>query len=144
MTDLLTDDYKIAVNYNNTAGLTLISSIVPSTDEAFNLGEIVLGLALYNPGIAKIRGTGLTTRSGFKSTRWNFGYWTLLQYEYLQTTYCGGLGNYSGFVTIRTRTGNTAFANFNAIIEVPTPDQLEWQFPKYVAPYLAYKRMVAL
>lgn len=142
--DLLTDEYKWAAGYNNAAGLTLVSTTIPSSDVVFNAGEGVLALPNYNPGIAKIRGTGLISYVGYKSTKWGFGYWTLLQYEYLQTTFCGALGNYTGFVTIRTRIGNTAFANYNAIINVPTPDQLNYSDQYYLAPFLTFTRMKAL
>ena len=142
--DLLTDDYKWAVGYNNAAGLALVSTTVPSSDEAFNRGEIVLALPNYNPGIPKIRGIGLVTYSGFKATKWMFGYWTLPQYAYLQTTFAGGLGQYQGFVTIRTRIGNTGFANYNAIINIPTPNQMEYADQRYVAPALTFTRMRAI
>lgn len=141
---LLSDDYQWAAGYDNTAGLTLVSTTIPSTDIAFNTGEIVSGLPNYNPGIAKIRGTGRVGRAGFPSTFWDFGFWTLLQYQYLQTTFCGGAGNYSGLVTIRTRTGLATFSNFNAVINVPTPDQLEWQNPFYIAPRLTFTRLVLI
>lgn len=142
--DLLLDDYKWAVGYNNAAGLALVSSTIPSTDEAFNRGEIILALPNYNPGVPKIRGTGLISYAGYKSTKWGFGYWTLLQYEYLQTTFAGALGKYTGFVTIRTRIGNTAFANYNGIMNIPTPDQLEYTEQRYVAPFLTFTRMRAI
>ena len=52
MTALLTDEYKWAAGYNNAAGLVLVSTTIPSTDVAFNAGEVVLALPNYNPGIA--------------------------------------------------------------------------------------------
>lgn len=144
--DLLADDYQWAAAYNNTAGFALISSTTPSSDEPFNLGEIPIGLPFYNPGIAKIRGSGLVKRAGFATTKIGFAYWTLLQYEYLQTTFAGALGVYEGYCTLRTRIGANAFSNFNAVMNIPTPDQLEFLAgaQKYNAPFLTFTRMVAL
>lgn len=141
MTTLLSEEAKIAVGNNNAAGLTAFTAIVPSGDIAFTEP---LELPNYNPGVLKIRGTGIGVRVGFPSTRHLFGYWTLKQYLYLQVTYCGGEGNYTGAVTVRTRKGGSSAANYNAIINLPTPDQMEYQGQYYIAPAITYTRMRAL
>lgn len=141
--DLLTDEYKWAAGSNNVGGLALISGTTPMGDEPFNFGEIPLALPFYNPGIAKIRGTGRVGRAGFASTKVGFGYWTLPQYEYLQTTFGGALLVFSGFCTLRTRVGNRGFANYNAVMNIPTPDQLTYiaEGQKYEAPFLTFTHM---
>lgn len=141
MTTLLTEEAKIAVGYNNAAGLVLFTSIVPSGDRAFTEP---LELPHYNPGIAKVRGTGMSSRAGFPSTRHLFGYWTLPQYLHLQVTFCGGEGFYEGFVTVRTRIGGSSAANYNAILKLPTPDEMEYQGQHYLSPVITYTRMKAL
>lgn len=150
MTTLLTDEYKWAVAYNNAGSLALVSTTIPSGDKPFNfrpgevVGNEVLALPNYSLGVRKIRGNGRSMFSGYSSTIWKFGAWTLPQYLYLQTTFCGGAGHFDGLVTIRTTTGGVAYANYNAVMNIPQPSEMEYDGLHYIAPIITYTRMVAL
>lgn len=137
----LTIDYQIAAGYNNAAGLVKISSITPSSDIPFVDPKAYNG---YNPGILKIRGDGTTFYAGYGSDVWTMGYLTVAQYTYLQTTYCGGAGSFTGKVTIKTRIGTVTYANYNAILNLPVPDQTEFLAGFFTNVQLRFTRMVAL
>lgn len=138
---ILTIDYQIAAGYNNAAGLVKISSITPSSDVPFVDPK---GFSGYTPGALKIRGDGTTFYAGYGSTVWSMGYLTQLQYTYLQTTYCGGAGSFAGKVTIKTRIGTATYANYNAILNIPLPSELEFQAGYWLNVPLRFTRMVAL
>lgn len=137
-------DYRIAANYGVAlVSLTNIENITPSSDRAFFYPK---ASPFYNPGDFKIRGDGKTYISGAPSIEWEFSILTRGQYLYLKTTYCAG--GYSGFVTIYTRTGGTAYARYNAIIQVPKEADIENQWEMGAVAYkeakIKFTRLVAL
>lgn len=138
MPTVLTIDYKIAAGWNNVGGLTRVSSIVPTDDIAFEDPKAYGGAAA---GVAKIRGDGTIYYAGFQSVVWQFGAWTYLQYAYLQSTYCGGLGNLSGKVTIRTRDIGGSYANLNAILTLNAPAQLDYDSLYFLNPSITFTRL---
>lgn len=138
---ILTIDYQIAAGYNNAAGLVKISSITPSSDVPFVDPKAYNG---YNPGVLKIRGDGTMFYAGYGSDVWTFGYLTVAQYTYLQTAFGGGAGSFAGKVTIKTRIGTATYANYNAILNIPLPNELEFQAGYWLNVPLRFTRMVAL
>lgn len=134
-------DYQIAAGNNNAAGLTNIESITPSGNIAF---PPPAARGYKNPGTRRVRGNGVSTYTGYVSQIWRMVSLTYEQYAYLKTTYCGG--GYSGPVTVRTRFGTAAYANYNAVLNIPTEADLAqvdygWGYQPAV---LTYTRMVAL
>lgn len=134
-------DNQIAAGHNNTAGLTNIGLIVPASHIAFP--EPVV-MPYHNPGILKIRTDGAVATIGFPSQVWMMPFLTYTHYDYLLETYCGD--GYSGKVTIRTRIRKNPYANYNATLVVPTPEELlnsnvGWGYQQVP---LTMKRMVAL
>ena len=111
---MATYDYKIAVGNDNAAGLTLVSSLVDGTGEAFYMPN---GLGFYSEGNVTTNADGSVSITGFASTTWRMSM-TSTQYDFWRTTYCAG--GYSGLVTIRTTTTQyNSYANFNAVMVVP-------------------------
>ena len=135
-------DYRIAANHGVALGsLTNIENITPSSDRAFFYPK---GSPFYNVGNIKIRGDGKGYTSGFASIEWECAVLTRAQYLYLKTTYCAG--GYSGFVTIYTRTGGTAYTRYNAVIHVPKEVDIEtqWRQTAYEDVKILFTRLVAL
>lgn len=92
----------------------------------------VKSLPLYDDGNPKIRGDGLVTDIGYAEAIWECGFLYFDMYYYLRSTYCTA-GGRTGFVTIYTNLlGNSVYTRMNAVIEVPTPHQLqaEYRFQK--------------
>ena len=102
-------DYQIAAGHNNVAGLQKLALVVATSNIAF---PDPAAQQNYNPGKTVMRLDLKTTKVGVKSQIWMMGV-TWEQYRYMQTTY-------EGYVTIRTRWQNNAYANYNASLIVPT------------------------
>lgn len=132
-------DYKIAAGHNNAGSLVNIGLIVPSSHIAF---IEPIARPNWNPGIQRIRLDVITYSAGFISQKWVMGILTFQQYDYLLSTYCGG--GQSGHVTIRTRYRNHAYANYNATLHVPTPDELQSTGQGYQIVPLTFRKIIAL
>jgi hypothetical protein len=137
-------DYRIAAGHGVAlVSLTNIEAITPSSDRAF---YYPMASPFYNPGDYKFRGDGKLYISGAPSIDWQFSVMTLPQYQYLKTTYCAG--GYSGFVTIYTRTGGTAYTRHNATMIVPKEADLQPQWRSASARYedvkVKFTRLTAL
>jgi len=131
--------YKLAAAYNNAAGLANIESIVPTSDRAF-FSPVVFNN--YKPGVRKGRTDGLLYMAGWASSFWILPVVTRPQFAYLQTTYCAG--GFSGKVTVATRINLVAYANYNAILTLPDPEQLQRHFKYYEDVRLDFTRMIPL
>lgn len=103
--------------------LVNIASIVPSGDVAFASPK---SLALFNDGLIKSRLTMLLFTAGYQNSKWIFGFMTYAQHSYLRSTYCNG--GLSGEVTVYSLFGSTSYARKNAILTLPTPEQLESEY----------------
>ena len=112
---LITTDYKLAVGHNNAAGLTAITSI---TDGTLALTE-PLQLPFYTRGLRRNRTDGRISYAGMPSTVLVFSYLTISQWAYLRTTY-------EGLVTARLALASTTFANYNGVLVLPDPSELEY------------------
>lgn len=110
-------DYRIAQGHNVALGsLTNIEAIKP-TDDVYFYPPRAWGT--YRKGEPRAQGDGSIFFTGYPSLTWFFGKMTRRQFEYLNDTYCGG--NYSGTVTIYTRTDDPdAYVRLNATM-VLTP-----------------------
>lgn len=138
-TTFITTDYKIAAGYNEAGTLAAITGIIPTDDQVF---LEPLGFGFYSAGEFRPRADGLRYLAGFGSTKWIFSALTPAQYAYLRTTYCNG--GYSGKVTIRTPTGTTTWANFNAVMQLPMPNEMQWSSGVWENVTVQFNRMVAL
>ena len=135
-------DYKIAAGNNNAAGLVNIGTITPSSGILF---PEPVARPNYTPGVHKIRLDGLDYQAGYASHVWMMPFLDWRHYDHLRTTYCAG--GYSGKVTIRTRYMLVSYANYNAILHLPPPDQIldknvGWGYNNYIP--LTFTRLVAL
>lgn len=112
-------DYRIGAGKNVAlASLVNIETIKPTNDRNF-YAPMAYGFA--SPGVRKGRLNGVGFRSGFTRVTWFFKAATRGQYEYLSTTYCGGV--LSGEVTIYTTTGKSTYARYNAVIDLPATEE---------------------
>lgn len=110
----LTVETQIAAGHNNTAGLTLVSSLTASGVpfvEPMTIGRATRG----NP---RTKANGTVSFDGYRSTSWVSGILWLVQYEYLLT-------NLEGRVTIRTTNTGVTWANYNAILTLPSLSEVE-------------------
>lgn len=132
-----TIEAQIAPGHNNAAGLALVTSLSVSSIpfvEVFTAGQ-------YTRGEPRIKATGAPARTGFPAKEWTSGLLWLPQWEYL-------VANYEGAVTIRTWTGGTSYANYNAYLSIDDQSEYEtaneveyghalvnfiWRFTKLVA-----------
>lgn len=109
----LTTDYKIASGHNNAGGLAAIT--------ALSTGGILftepLGLPNINRGQRITLANGVTSRTGKPRARW-ISDMLVAQYWYL-------VNNYEGLVTVRLAYGGTTWANYNAVLSLPDPDEME-------------------
>ena len=128
---------SIAAGHNNAAGLALVTSLTVSSIPFLE----VYAPAQYSRGERRVKANGASDRTGYPSKEWTSGLLWLPQWEYLRA-------NYEGAVTIRTWTGSTTYANFNAYLDLDDPDEYEpdntteyghalplfkWRFRKLVA-----------
>lgn len=107
-------DEKIAVGWNNAAGLALVSSLSASSIPFLD----VLTAGDYEEGEERYKANGTTGYAGYPSLIWTSGLLWLPQWYYLRTTFAGR-------VTIRTWTSSTTYANFNATLRVPQMRRFE-------------------
>lgn len=116
-------DLQIAAGHDNAAGLTAIESVL--TADASALG-LVQSYGNYTLGLKRFRSDGTLYHAGFPSTRWVFSVMSFVQYREIQATYCGGVGGFSGLVTIRTNTVRAdTYGNWNATLLLPHPNELQ-------------------
>jgi hypothetical protein len=113
-------EYKIAVGWDNVAGLTTLEGLTVTDDiQPFIYPK---GVKQFDAGIRKTRADGTDYFVGWGSTRWVFGVLTWRQWAYIKQTFCAG--GYSGNVTVRTRTSGLTYANFNAVLKLPKEIEL--------------------
>lgn len=127
-------DYRIASGYNTAlVSLTNIENITPPGGKAYRAPK---AYGLQDEGVIKILGNGLDYHSGFPFVIWRFDVLSWVQYEYLKTTYCGGINGLRGKVTIYTRTNYTSntYTRYNAVIVLPKRIDTDGEFyaPKRV------------
>lgn len=115
---IITNDYRLAVGLNNTAGLTLFTSLTDANSVAFIEPYAV---PFYTRGLKRVKSNGVAFRSGYKVVQWQVGAMTVAQWTTLT-------GTYEGNVTVRTTTGTALFANYNAVLTLPDPNELEYGF----------------
>lgn len=115
-------EYAIGVGHNNVPGLVNVQSIAATGEPQYQFYDAPLAVPGYSPGIRRVRLDGLDYFVGNETVRWLFGMWSWYQYDFWSETYCDG--GYSGLVTIRTRIGRRAYANFNATCHLPTPVEM--------------------
>ena len=77
----------------------------------------------YTPGEYRIRADGEVYTAGYPSVVWLFTGLRVSGAAYLQTAFCGG--GWSGKVTVYTRTVDRTFARYNAVMILPSPDEVE-------------------
>lgn len=133
-------DYQIAAGINNEAGLVNLETVTVVGDTKPFFAPV--GYSSFKPGVRKIRSDGTLAITGFPSAYWIIPIVTRKQWEYVQDTYCNG--GYSGKVTIRTRIGRAAYANYNAVLTLPDPDTLTRRFTVFEDVRLDFTRMLAL
>lgn len=118
--------HKIAAGNNNTAGLTLVTSL---SDSGYTL-PAPRALGSYSPGIVQPRGNFSVTTAGVASIEWT---WDILDrvawYKFFQTTYCGSaLNSLSGLVTIYTPVRlATEYYRYNATLILPAVEALRYE-----------------
>lgn len=117
-------EYKIATGWNNAAGLTNVEGL---TVDSRTFTPPVAYMA-YNPGTLRIRADGQVYYSGFPSVVWRFTGLTRAMYYYLMTTYTTGGNTLSGKVTISTRNLAGTHANYNAVMVLPAPPEVDRSF----------------
>jgi hypothetical protein len=127
-------DHQIAVGNNNAAGLVLFTSL---TDSDGNRFPAVAGLGTYDPGLPVRRGDYSVSYDGTEYLEWVVQRWFDTQYKAFKTTYVSSsLRVFTAPVTIRTNTELVAtFANYNAVLELPTPAELKSVYDPVAAWY---------
>lgn len=116
--------YKIAAGWNNAAGLVNVESLIVDTD---TFAPPVAYMA-YNPGTVRVRADGQVYYSGFPSVVWRFTGLKRAMYYYLMTNYTTGGNTLSGKVTISTRNITGTHANYNAVMVLPAPPEVDRSF----------------
>ncbi len=119
-------NYGIAAGWNNTP--SNIEGITPTSDRKFFPPT---AFSSFNPGTIRVRADGQLYETGFESVTWRFSVLTRKQYQYLMTTYSTGSNSYSGKVSIRTIGVDGNYADYNAIMILPTLPELTRQFIAY-------------
>lgn len=123
-------DYKIAANWNNSAGLANLESISVSGGEDLHtlLGRLAantyyLAHTLQPFAINyELTTSGASSQRGFTKVILNFPVIGAKSYDYLETTYGQGNSTYRGKVTIRLRSGDfNTYANYNGILALAPP-----------------------
>ncbi len=133
-------DYQIAIGNNNAGSLVNVEAL---TGTAGNLFDPVEGWTAYSPGSARIMSSGLYSFTGYPSTVWRSGILRVTQYKYLYDTIL--VGAYSAPVTIKTTAQEVGtYANYNAIMTIPIPEDLTAQGHSYVDFAWTFTRLVAL
>jgi len=109
--------YALAAGYNIAlVSLLNIETITPTSDRPFYPPR---AYGYSSPGQRKGRLNGLGFRAGFPVVEWHFSAMTRKQYEYLQSTYCGGWPSLSGLVTVYTTSGSSTYYRYNAVLDLP-------------------------
>jgi hypothetical protein len=113
---IFTTDYKLAAGHNNAGGLIPITSITDGTNALVE----PLVLPHYLRGVPRVRCDGRRSFAGQASTAFLFSMLTVPQWHYLRTTY-------EGLVTVRlTLNQGLTFANYNAVLQLPEINDLEY------------------
>ncbi len=115
---VLTTDYKLAVNHNNTAGYTAIDEITDGT----NTLDEPLGLPTSSRGVRRFT-LEQPKFSGTKIFALIFTRMTVELHKYMIDTY-------EGLVTVRIPFDGLTFANYNATLIIP--DKLELEDSYYI------------
>lgn len=111
----LTTNYQIAAGHDNAAGLALITSLSDSDGNAF-----AEPTALPNVG----RGSLLTLIGG-KSGYQGFGTMRLSS-PMLYSQYLYLVNNFEGFVTVKIPYMSLTWSNFNAVLQLPAPEEMSY------------------
>lgn len=107
---------QIASGHNNTAGLTLVTSL----QDANNVNFVkVRGWPFRRRGQRIVRGDGTTAFVGYESVQWVSSGMTIAQYAYV-------LANLEGLVTIKHPLTSVSYTNYNAILTMPDERDMEW------------------
>lgn len=110
----VTTNYKLAPGNDNAGGLTLITSL---TDGTYAFAE-PFGLGNLNRGQRQTLANGTISRRGFPRAQW-ISDMLVTQYWYL-------VNNYEGLVTVRLAYGGTTWANYNAVLTLPDPEEMTY------------------
>lgn len=111
------DDYKITTGFNNADAMLPVqwqAVSIQGVDYTFPIPE---GLSGWQDALKEQATGGRIVTRGYPATRWVFPW---LAPEMLRFA----LSNWQGLVTIRTAPGVRAHANFNAVLTVPSPQEL--------------------
>ncbi|MGB1285119.1 MAG: hypothetical protein ACPG7F_01185 [Aggregatilineales bacterium] len=111
------DDYKIVAGFNNAATLSPVqwyTVTIQSVDYAFPIPE---GLSGWQDALTEQALGGRIVTRGYAATRWVFPWLAPEMLRYMRDTWRGP-------VTIRTAPGVRAHANYNAVLTVPSPQEL--------------------
>lgn len=115
--------YKIGVGYNLPDGsLTNVELLYAPVD--WRNFYPPNAYSAFNPGVPRVRLDSYRNFTGFNSIVWNFELLTRKQYHYLKDVYCIG-GGYTGTVTINSVDPNGTYQRYNAVMNIPTPAELD-------------------
>lgn len=116
-------EYKIGVGYNLPDGSLTNVETIRAPGDWRNLYPPNAYSAL-NSGVPRVRLDSYRAFTGYNSIVWNFELLTRKQYHYLKDTYCIGDG-YTGTVTINSVDQNGTYQRYNAVMNIPTPAELD-------------------
>lgn len=97
----------------------------------------------FNPGVPRVRLDSYRDFTGFNSMVWNFELLTRAQYHYLKDVYCIG-GGYTGTVTINSPNENGTYTRYNAVMNIPTPAELDRNYKENQKFQIQFIRLSAL
>lgn len=129
---MVTQDYKIAPGFNNTAGYVTIEATAVSGKYFSH----IQGLGTYDPGEERVYVDGTRDDVGEGFFTWLITKMTIAQYEYLIAT--PNAGRRSNRVTARTRLNGLTFVNTNSILTVPKTVNLTRAYGYYLDVPLAF------
>ena len=115
--------YQWAAGWDATGSFQNVEDDLPTYDGGYPV--LVQGRGMYSPGTIKVRADKLREVVGFASFTWLLAALTVAQYDHIQSNYTTGGNSYSGAVTVRTRSNDDSYANFNAVLYLPPQSELE-------------------
>lgn len=121
----MADEYAVAPNHNNAAGLVTVYTTAVSGKYFARLQ----GAGTFDPGEERIYVDGTRDDVGEGLFTWLSTWMTWAQYEYILATPLQG--RRSNRVTVRTRLNGAAYANYNAILTMPKTSELTRVFGYY-------------
>lgn len=114
-------NYQIAAGWNAAGSLANIETAFPK----YQNKPLIVRARRFNEGIKRIRGDKQRSTSGFQSFVWFCKVLSVAQWNYFQDNYSSGGSSYSGKVTVRTRKSDDTYANFNAVMHLPDPSEMD-------------------